>query len=332
MAGIKPYQGIRTFLKSQYTTGNNFSMFNVIGIPLDCGTTNRPGARFGPSAIRDASAMLTDGYHPRYLVDPTPLVIDHGDLTLSNNNILTSVDEIHTQIEGMMSTAMFSSSFPVSQSHLVSLGGDHTVTLGILRALKKLHGKLQIVHIDAHSDCSASHMGDPVGHGTWVKNAIEEDLIDVQHMTSIGVRAPTGRSGAVYLEKKGGRTINAWDAQTTDPDALAAQILLTYDLTRPTYLTFDVDGIDPSMAPGTGTPEVGGLTSAWALRLIQGLQKLNWVGMDVVEVSPSYDQSQITALLAATVAWTYMCMNVAKQPPNHLGFTPSETDCNMSSL
>ncbi len=304
----KPFQGIRTFLKAktEVTDVDPQPLYAVVGLPMDCATTNRPGARFGPAAVRDASMMLTDGYHPKWMNNPVDDIVDFGDIPLSNTQVERSLFQITESIDQLH--WLFKSPTP---AQLISIGGDHSVTLGVLRSLYKVHGKLAIVHFDAHSDCSIDHLGDPIGHGTWVRNAIEEGLIEVSKMTSIGVRAPTGKDSSTFLTRNGGRTISSFDAMSLDPAQLAVELLLAYGDT-PCYLTFDVDGLDPSQAPGTGTPEIAGLTTMWCLQLIHNLQRLNWIGMDVVEVAPAYDHSQITALAAATIAWTYICMQDAK--------------------
>jgi agmatinase len=304
-----PFHGVKTFLKADTKSKGWWALFNVLGLPVDCGTTNRGGARHGPEAIRRASAMLTDGVHPIYLINPVDEIVDHGDVPLQNNNLERITDHIQ-QVVGTLVRKSNSHDFYYGP-HIIGLGGDHSVTLGILRALHEIHGPINIVHIDAHSDCSPSNFGDAIGHGTWAKLAIEEGLVDPNMMYSIGVRAPTSISGNTFLKDHGGTTVYGHDAVFMDPDALALQISLAMDQ-KPTYFTFDVDGLDPAFAPGTGTPEVGGLSTAWVLRLLRGLETLNWVGMDAVEVSPAYDHSEITALAAATVIHTYMSMNLKK--------------------
>lgn len=268
---------------------------------MDCATTNRPGARFGPSAIRDASLMLTDGFHPKWGNNPKNKIVDWGDIPISNSDTQKSIQQI---TEHLNAYPLFCTEKP----HLVALGGDHAVTLGILRSLHKEHGKMAVVHFDAHSDCSPDHLGDPIGHGTWLRNVIDEGLVDPTKVVSMGIRAPVGLKTRHFLSDQGGTTFNAREAMFMGPHEITRFIYEKIGFDTPVYLSFDVDGLDPSQAPGTGTPEIAGLTTMFCLETIELLKSLNWIGMDVVEVSPPYDLSQITALAAATVAWTYICM------------------------
>jgi len=298
----KPFQGLRTFLKATTDVSNLKDKLCVVGIPFDCATTNRPGARFGPAGVRDASLMLTDGVHPLWNIDPTRHLVDLGDIPVSNTNISKSLE----QITGFLDHYVYGAT---DQRQSLCIGGDHAVTLGILRSVAKRHGPLAMIHFDAHSDTSIDHMGDPVGHGTWLRNAIDEGLVNPEKTISIGVRAPGGETSRHYLAERGGRTISARDAMRGDFKKLMFEC---WDIIgeTPTYLSLDIDSLDPSMAPGTGTPEIAGLTTAWVLDAMEEMGELsfNWAGMDVVEVAPAYDNSQITALAAATFAWTYACM------------------------
>ena len=266
----------------------------IAGIPYDLGTSNRPGARFGPAAIRQASRMLVDGDHPANGVDPAKLdLADIGDFRLAHGDILGSLAKIEAQAA------------PIK--HLAALGGDHTVTLGLLRALAKRRGPLGLVHFDAHVDTWPDSFGLVWGHGSPFYHAIEEGLIDPHHMVQIGIRSPMSREVQDWTVGKGVTILFAEDVHETGPAAAAARIReVICDM--PVYLTFDVDALDPAFAPGTGTPEIGGLAT-WQVRaILRRLSGLDFVGMDVVEVSPPYDTAEITALAAATIVWDYIAL------------------------
>ena len=292
-----PFQQTRNFcgVKS-YTT----EPFVVLGAPTDCATTFRSGARMGPSAVRDASLMLTDGTHETYPVELRDFVGDAGDMALPSGNIEAALEEI------------YSSAFSFRNHHLATIGGDHSITLGLLRALyASRKEKIAVLHLDAHCDTWFDHFGQKYGHGTWMFNAVEEGLIDPKHTVSIGIRSPSDQISREYLSANGGTTISAKKAMMHNPymmrDIIAAKIG-----DRPCYLSLDIDCLDPAYAPGTGTPEIAGLSTMWVSSLIDLLQDINWVGMDVVEVAPAYDHSQITALAAATFVWQYLSMNLHK--------------------
>jgi agmatinase len=266
----------------------------IAGIPYDLGTSNRPGARFGPAAIRQASRMLVDGEHPSNWIDPRKLDIsDVGDFRISHGDVLGSLAQIEMQA--------------TSLKHLVALGGDHTVTLALLRALAKRHGRLALVHFDAHVDTWPDSFGLVWGHGSPFYHAIEEELIDPRRMVQIGIRSPMDREVYNWTTDKGVTILFAEDVHEIGPAASAERIRKVIG-ESPAYLTFDVDALDPAFAPGTGTPEIGGLAT-WQVRaILRRLPGLNFLGMDAVEVSPPYDVSEITALAAATIAWDYIAL------------------------
>jgi len=287
-----PYQGLATFLKSP-SIGDQ--QFGFIGLPYDCSTSFRPGARFGPSAIRNASMMLTDGEHPVFNVDPAKYIIDRGDAAI----ISVRPEKVLLEIEKAVSS---------QTCHLLISGGDHLTTLGTLRALSKKHGKLGLVHFDSHCDCWSHAWGEIYGHGTFLRNAINEDLLDPKRVVSIGIRSPCDRVTRDWLSNSGGHTISMRDIGSRPACDIAYQIEKIVGTELPTFLTFDIDCLDPAYAPGTGTPEIGGMTTRYALDTIEALGYINFIGMDVVEVCPAYDHSQITALAAATLLWSYASM------------------------
>jgi agmatinase len=271
----------------------------VAGIPFDLGTTDRAGARFGPAAIRQASRMLIDGDHPVHWVNPTALPLaDIGNFAIALGDIAASLALIEEQAAGI--------------AHLVALGGDHGVTLPLLRALAKRHGPVALVHFDAHVDTWPENFGQTQAHGTVFYRAIEEGLVKPRQMIQIGIRSPVGRGTYDWTRDQGVTIVSAQKVHEEGPVAIAEQICATVG-DGPAYLSFDIDALDPAFAPGTGTPEVGGLASWQAQAILRRLAGLNFVGMDLVEVSPAYDVAEITALAGATMVWEYLCLLAARQ-------------------
>ena len=280
--------------------------FAISGVPYDGVVTNRPGARFGPQAIRAASLMLCDGIHPVFDVSPLELLGDALDMRLPNASPLP---EVRTHIERQAAELM-------AKHHCVFLGGDHSVTLSLLRAAKARHGEaLACVHFDAHCDTWTDHFGEPSGHGTWTYEAIQEGLISAEHTVQIGIRSAGVRAAREYVADQGGQIFTARALRGLDGAALGPVLAAIRERigNRPCYLTLDIDVLDPAFAPGTGTPEPGGLTSAQVLTFIEELAGLNWVGMDCVEVAPAYDHAELTTNAAATFVWAYLCGQVAKR-------------------
>lgn len=280
--------------------------FAVAGVPFDGVVTHRPGARFGPQAIRAASLMLCDGIHPVFDVSPLGHLGDALDMRLPNASPLP---EVRAHIERQAAELM-------AKHHCVFLGGDHSVTLSLLRAARAKHGEaLACVHFDAHCDTWTDHFGEPSGHGTWTYEAIQEGLISAGHTVQIGIRSPGVRAAREYVADQGGqiftaRALRGLDGAGLRPtiDAIRARIGQ-----RPCYLTLDIDVLDPAFAPGTGTPEPGGLSSSQVLSFIEELADLNWIGMDCVEVAPAYDHAELTTNAAATFVWAYLCGQIAKR-------------------
>lgn len=282
--------------------------FAIAGVPYDGVVTNRPGARFGPQAIRAASLMLCDGIHPFFDVSPLEHLGDALDMRLPNASPLP---EVRRHIEAQAAALM-------ARHHCVFLGGDHSVTLSLLRAAKARYGggePLACVHFDAHCDTWVDHFGEPSGHGTWTYEAIQEGLISAPHTVQIGIRSAGERAAREYVADQGGQIFTARALRGMDGAALGPVLAAIRERIgqRPCYLTLDIDVLDPAFAPGTGTPEPGGLTSSQVLTFIEELADLNWVGMDCVEVAPAYDHAELTSNAAATFVWTYLCGQVAKR-------------------
>ena len=269
--------------------------FCITGIPYDIGATNRSGARFGPAAIRHASRMLVDGDHPGWRIDPAALsVADIGDFRIALGDVPKSLSLIEEQAAGF--------------DHLIALGGDHTVTLPLLRAAaKKRGGPLALVHFDAHVDTWPDNFGQRYAHGSVFFHAIEERLIDPQHAVQIGIRSPVGKEVYDWTIARGVTIITAQDVHELGPSVIAQRACAVVG-DSPAYLSFDIDALDPAFAPGTGTPEIGGLASWQMQAILRRLRRVHFVGMDVVEVAPPYDVAEITALAAATIVWEYLAL------------------------
>ena len=278
--------------------------FAICGVPYDGAVTNRPGARFGPQEIRRASLMLCDGIHPHFNVSLGDVLGDAGDMRLPNASPLT---EVRVQIE-QQAAALF------EKHHCVFLGGDHSVTLPLLRAAEKRYGQVALVHFDAHCDTWTDHFGEPSGHGTWTYEALKEGLVDPVKTVQVGLRSSGERSAREYVKDQGGLIYTARDLRGKDGANLSATLdeIRTRIGNTPCYLSLDIDCLDPAFAPGTGTPEPGGMTTAQAFTFVEELAGLNFVGMDCMEVAPAYDHAELTSNAAAQLTWTYLCGQAAK--------------------
>ncbi|MGC9401810.1 agmatinase [Vibrio genomosp. F10 str. 9ZC157] len=258
----------------------------VLGVPLDIATSGRPGARMGPDAIRRASVNLAwEGkkFPWDFNVFDNNKVIDCGDLVFDCGD----AEDFTYRLEAATSEIL------KSGKAMLALGGDHFITLPILRAYAKHHGEMALIHFDAHTDTYAS--GSAYDHGTMFYHAPNEGLISAKHSVQIGIRTEYSYDNHSF------NVINAMQANDMSVDAIVEQIKATIG-DKPVYITFDIDCLDPAFAPGTGTPVCGGLNTDKALKILRALAGINVVGMDVVEVSPPYDQSDLTALAGATIA------------------------------
>jgi agmatinase len=265
----------------------------VAGIPFDLGTTNRPGARFGPAAIRQASRMLVDGDHPVHWTNPVTALADIGNFAIALGDIAESLAAIEQQAARI--------------NHLVALGGDHAITLPLLRALSKRRGRCAVIHFDAHVDTWTENFGQRFAHGSVFYHAITEGLVEPRCMIQIGIRSPVERAVHDWTLGQGVTIVSAHEVHEHGPAHVAERIRQVIG-DAPVYLTFDIDVLDPAFAPGTGTPEVGGLATWQAQAILRRLRGLGFVGMDLVEVSPPYDPAEITALAGATMVWEYLCL------------------------
>ncbi|MBS0435756.1 MAG: agmatinase [Proteobacteria bacterium] len=277
--------------------------YAVAGIAWDGSVTNRPGARFAPRTIREASHMLCDAIHPHFDVSPEGRLGDAGDLPLPNTGLAAMRETMAPQVEKLIRT-----------HHMAWLGGDHSITLPLLRAYRAWLGRpLAVIHFDAHCDTWADHFGEPSGHGTWVYEAIQEGLVMRECFTQLGIRSAGVREARDYVRDQGGQIFTARDLRGLDSPAQLAPVLgairsrLAAHGHPPVYLSLDIDCLDPAFAPGTGTPEPGGMNTNQVLSLLEELADLRFVGMDCVEVAPPYDHAELSSQAAAHFVWTYLC-------------------------
>ena len=271
----------------------------IIGVPLDIGTSNRTGTRYGPRQIRNESVLVRPyGMATGAAPFDSFQIADAGDVALNPYNLLKSVDLIEDHYRECLQNDVIP----------VSVGGDHTITLPILRAIESKHGPVAMVHVDAHADINDLMFGERIAHGTIFRRAIEEGLIDASKMTQIGLRA-TGYSADDFdwSRQQGARVVTGEECWYKSLAPLMQEVRAVVGESTPTYLSFDIDGLDPSVAPGTGTPEPAGLTASQGLEIIRGCFGLNLVGCDLVEVSPPYDTTGNTALLAANLLFEMLC-------------------------
>ncbi len=293
------------FLKAGPATDQPFA---VAGIGWDGSTTNRPGARFGPRAIREASHMLCDATHPWFDVTPLGRLGDAGDLALPNTSLAAMREALAPMADAL-----------IRRHHVAWLGGDHSITLPLLRAYRRWLGRpLAVVHFDAHCDTWRDHFGEPSGHGTWVYEAIAEGLVVRECFTQLGIRSAGERDAREYVRDQGGLIFTARDLRGLESPAQLAPVLdaigarLRAHGQPPLYVSLDIDCLDPAFAPGTGTPEPGGLSTNQVLSLLEGLAAHHCVGIDCVEVAPPYDHAELTSYAAANFVWTYLCGQIAR--------------------
>ena len=271
----------------------------VVGVPLDTGTSNRPGARFGPRGIR-AESVLIRPYNMATRAAPfdSLRIDDTGDVAASPYDLEAAVDAIETHYDSLLAHDLV----------IASIGGDHTVVLPILRSMAKKHGPVGLVHVDAHTDINDTMFGSKIAHGTPFRRAVEDGLLDTSRVVQIGVRG-TGYAADDFdwSREQGFRVVQAEECWHRSLEPLMAEVRDQVD-GGPVYLSFDIDGLDPAFAPGTGTPEVGGLTMPQALEVIRGCRGLDLVGCDLVEVAPIYDTSGMTSLAGANLVYEMLCV------------------------
>ncbi len=293
--------GIATMLRLPYVTELEGSDLDAafVGIPLDIGTSFRSGARFGPRGVRSESVMIRP-YNQATDVNPFEHlnIADIGDVPVNTYNLEKTVAIIESFYDELLAHNIIP----------LSIGGDHTVTLPILRAINKKHGPVGLIHVDAHSDVNDEMFGEALAHGTTFRRAVEEGLLDTERVVQIGIRGQSLDSGDIdWSRAQGFQVVQAEECWHRSLEPLMAQVRAKMG-DGPVYLSYDIDSIEPSMAPGTGTPEVGGLTVIQALEVVRGCAGLNLVGCDLVEVAPIYDVSGTTALIGANLLYEMLCV------------------------
>ena len=293
---VPRYAGLSTFARLPRREDVPAADVAVVGVPFDSGVSYRPGARFGPAHIRQSSRLLRP-FNPALGVSPfaTKQVVDAGDIAANPFDIQQAIKEIETAARELS-----------AEAKLMTLGGDHTIVLPILRAMQAKHGPIAVLHFDAHLDTWDTYFGEPYTHGTPFRRAAEEGLLDPDHCLHVGIRGP------LYSERDlpesadlGFAVVHSTELETLGVTGTVERMRERLG-DRPIYVSVDIDVLDPSHAPGTGTPEAGGLTSRELLGILRGLAGANVVSADVVEVSPAYDHAEITGIAAAHVAYDLM--------------------------
>jgi len=295
--GENTYSGVLSFMRRRYTRDLAGVDVAVTGIPLDLATTFRTGARLGPAAIRAATVQLNEKIHPWGFGPCDHLaIVDYGDCPLDNHRPATIAASITDHARRIIAGG----------TTMLTLGGDHFITYPILKAHVEKHGgPLSLIHFDAHCDTWADDAPDSLNHGSMFYKAIKDGLIDPKRSVQVGIRTWNDDFMGV----------NVLAADWVHEHGVKATIARILEIvgTNKSYLTFDIDCLDPAFAPGTGTPVAGGLSSAQALAILRGLVPVKLVGMDVVEVAPSYDHAEITAIAAAHVAAEMLCVLAAQR-------------------
>ena len=296
--GVVPepnYSGALSFARRKYDKNLSGVDLAITGVPFDTATTNRPGARFGPRAIRAASTEVAWQRNWPWEFDPFEVLtaVDYGDCYFDHGRPQQTPDAIQAHIAAIIEHG----------AATLTLGGDHFLTLPVLRAYAARHGAVSLLHFDAHTDTWRDEDG-RIDHGTMFFHAVNEGLVAPQRSVQIGIRTNNDAPMGFHIRDAAWVHANGVDATLADIRRIIGA--------HPTYLTFDIDCVDPAFAPGTGTPVCGGLSSAQALAIVRGLRGLNLIGMDVVEVAPPYDHGEITALLGATLGMDFIALYAAR--------------------
>ncbi|WP_431900254.1 agmatinase [Nonomuraea sp. bgisy101] len=297
------FAGFATFARLPRLDEIEHADVAVVGVPFDSGVSYRPGARFGPAAVREASRLLRP-YHPGLDVSPFERlqVADAGDIACNPFNIGEAVETIQHAAASL-------------DSRLVTIGGDHTIALPLLRAVAAKHGPVALLHFDAHLDTWDTYFGAEYTHGTPFRRAVEEGILDTEALSHVGIRGPLyGKRDLDEDRRLGFGVVTAADVLRRGLDEVVDALRQRIG-DRPLYVSVDIDVLDPAHAPGTGTPEAGGLTSRELLEILRGLAGTNLVGADVVEVAPAYDHAEITSVAASHVAYDLISLLAVKEKP-----------------
>ena len=292
------FAGVPTFMRLPHIADAKRLDVALIGVPFDGGTSYRPGPRFGPRHVRQQSAIIRP-YHPVLNVSPFDLlrVADYGDLAVNP----LSIEDTFQRIESGLKSVLDDGAIPLC------IGGDHSILLPILRAIHAVHGPVALIQLDAHSDTWDQYWGMKYSHGTPVRRAIEEGLLDESHILQIGLRGQLyGADDMDYAREHKIKMITSEEFH--DGGLAVVRESLAAFRGRRIYFSLDIDVVDPAFAPGTGTPQVGGLSSHQILSLVRSFAGLVFVGCDLVEVSPQYDSAEITSLLAANLLFEQLCL------------------------
>ena len=290
-----PFFGASTFMRRPYSRDLADVDIAILGVPFDLAVCNRPGSRFGPTAIRTASRDMSS-WEKQYPWGFNPFkrlrVVDYGDVIYRYGDAAAMVEQTQACVADIVQQGV----------ETLCLGGDHFVSLPVIREIAARHGPLSLVHFDAHTDTERND--NPYDHGCMFYRAVEEGLVDPLRSVQIGIRTD-------YDQQRDRFTVlDAPWVHRNGIDATVEKIIQTVGASK-AYLTFDIDALDPAYAPGTGSPVPGGLTSSQALEILRGLGGIEFIGMDVVEVAPDYDHSEITALIAAQLALEYICLRAS---------------------
>lgn len=303
-ASVNPrYSGIATFARLPRIEDVPRADIVVVGIPFDSGVSYRPGTRFGPSHVRESSRLLRP-YNPAQDVSPFQLaqVVDAGDIPVNPFDLTEAVTEVERAALALGEQVQ----------RIVTIGGDHTVALPLLRAVAAKHGPVAVLHFDAHLDTWDTYFGAPITHGTPFRRASEEGLIDLTASCHVGTRGPLYSKQDLEDDERLGFSIVSSEYIEEHGVEAAIDRILTRIGDRPLYVSIDIDVLDPAHAPGTGTPEAGGLTSRELLRILRALRDRDIVGADVVEVSPAYDHAQMTGIAASHVVYELVTLLAAR--------------------
>ena len=300
---IPRYGGLSTFALLPRLDEVKRADIAVVGVPFDAGVSYRPGARFGPSHVREASRLLRP-FNPELKTSPfaSQQVVDAGDIPANPFDIEAALASIESSYSKLLDNA----------KKVIAIGGDHTITLAILRALKAKHGPISVIHFDAHLDTWDSYFGADYTHGTTFRRASEEGLLDQSGCIHIGIRGPL--YAASNLEDDQALGFQIFSAVQLEELGITEAIARMKKRvgTKPVYISIDIDVLDPAHAPGTGTPEAGGMTSRELLQILRASKDFNLVGADVVEVAPAYDHAQITGIAASHCIYEMLSAMVKK--------------------
>lgn len=298
------FVGVRSFMRlEQIKTVDNVD-FVVLGVPFDTAASNRTGQRMGPQHIRNFSVLLRP-YNPDMDINIFDYCsgVDYGDIDVVPGNVLRTYDQMGEALA------------PILDKNIIPviMGGDHSISLGNLRAFHKKYGKIALVHFDSHGDTWDHYYGEKYMHGTPFRRAVEEGLVDVDHSIQVGMRGPLyGPNDIEDARDLGYEVIPMKEVRQIGFEEVMRRIHKRVG-DRPVFVSYDIDFVDPAFAPGTGTPEVGGPTSYEALEYVRGLDGLNVVGFDLVEVLPTYDSGEITAVLASAVMFEMITLTALKK-------------------